>query len=428
MVKQTLRVGNAATMINGMMKIFLAKLSVTSITNWVGLTKNEDDGMNLLQNIISMVLSWDANEFRKIVARIEKADDGPTEEMLDALRKHSRASRNDQERIRRKSVAKERSIVQVILKEQRTELADSLNKEQHRMCLDYYSALLSVRDRDVLTNLLCKQPPDLLTRAIKEFVAAYDPFIRTIHNGVSLSDHLGDLQTFIGNFIETSTPNDDRPVSVEDYVALLYADRHLLLKFIHAIAAKAPTIWETLRVWSNNSIVKFRQETTTDGADKISTMDLELSQLVAALDQPTQEAVLAAVDSHATYLASLRSLSDSRLNQLAKRANDADTFGDSPAGPGMYLARWQTILNETLITASKRGGKKNSAPARHGSDVRHLSTEGKVGVGGSLSGAAALAGEAGEPPAPDVGVVLSNLLPRFHRLVQERCAALAKAK
>ncbi len=49
MIKQTLRIGNAATMINGMMKLLLAKLSVGSLSNWVGLTQNAGDGVNLLQ-------------------------------------------------------------------------------------------------------------------------------------------------------------------------------------------------------------------------------------------------------------------------------------------------------------------------------------------------------------------------------------------
>ncbi len=48
-IRQTLRVGNAATMINAMVKLLLAKLSVTSLTNWIGLSKSADEGMNLLQ-------------------------------------------------------------------------------------------------------------------------------------------------------------------------------------------------------------------------------------------------------------------------------------------------------------------------------------------------------------------------------------------
>lgn len=49
MVRQTLRIGNAATMIHGMMRIFLAKMGVGAMTNWLGLTNGADDGMNLLQ-------------------------------------------------------------------------------------------------------------------------------------------------------------------------------------------------------------------------------------------------------------------------------------------------------------------------------------------------------------------------------------------
>lgn len=49
MVRQTLRIGNAATMLGGMMRIFLAKVSVGAVTNFLGLTKDADDGMNLMQ-------------------------------------------------------------------------------------------------------------------------------------------------------------------------------------------------------------------------------------------------------------------------------------------------------------------------------------------------------------------------------------------
>jgi len=48
-LRQSLRIGNAASMINAVTRLFLTKLSVTSITNWLGLSNNPDDGMNLLQ-------------------------------------------------------------------------------------------------------------------------------------------------------------------------------------------------------------------------------------------------------------------------------------------------------------------------------------------------------------------------------------------
>ena len=49
LVKQTLRIGNVASMISAMVRIGLAKLSVSSVTNWVGLTSGADEGMNLVQ-------------------------------------------------------------------------------------------------------------------------------------------------------------------------------------------------------------------------------------------------------------------------------------------------------------------------------------------------------------------------------------------
>lgn len=52
MVCQTLRVGNAATMMSGMLKLFLAKVSIGGLTNWIGLTKNAPDGMNLMQRYV----------------------------------------------------------------------------------------------------------------------------------------------------------------------------------------------------------------------------------------------------------------------------------------------------------------------------------------------------------------------------------------
>lgn len=49
MVRQTLKIGNVATMINGVMKIVLAKVSMGSMTNWMGLSSGADEGMNLMQ-------------------------------------------------------------------------------------------------------------------------------------------------------------------------------------------------------------------------------------------------------------------------------------------------------------------------------------------------------------------------------------------
>ena len=49
LIRQTLRVGNAMTMINGMVKVVLAKASIGTVTNWLGVSIGADEGMNLMQ-------------------------------------------------------------------------------------------------------------------------------------------------------------------------------------------------------------------------------------------------------------------------------------------------------------------------------------------------------------------------------------------
>lgn len=48
-IRQTLRVANAATMVNGLVKLLMGKASVGSLSNWLGVTTNADEGYTLLQ-------------------------------------------------------------------------------------------------------------------------------------------------------------------------------------------------------------------------------------------------------------------------------------------------------------------------------------------------------------------------------------------
>jgi len=48
-IRQTVKIGNVATMISAVMRVVLAKASMGSVTNWMGFTSGADEGMNLLQ-------------------------------------------------------------------------------------------------------------------------------------------------------------------------------------------------------------------------------------------------------------------------------------------------------------------------------------------------------------------------------------------
>ena len=51
MVRQTLKVGNAASMLNGMVKLILAKMNMSTVTSWFG-GQPSDSGMNLMQQYV----------------------------------------------------------------------------------------------------------------------------------------------------------------------------------------------------------------------------------------------------------------------------------------------------------------------------------------------------------------------------------------
>ena len=136
MIKQTLRMGSTSGMINGMMRLLLAKLSVTSVTNWIGLTANADDGMNVLQRIISLVLSWDASEFRKSADKVEKAKDRPSDEMLEAIRQYIALNRDEHKTVRHASEEHAQSIITAIFNGSNPALATQLNEQKHAQCLE----------------------------------------------------------------------------------------------------------------------------------------------------------------------------------------------------------------------------------------------------------------------------------------------------
>ncbi|PFH58634.1 hypothetical protein XA68_13427 [Ophiocordyceps unilateralis] len=401
LIKQTLRVGNAATMMSGISRLLLAKLSVASVTNWFGLTQKADDGMNLVQRIISLVLSWDAAEFRKSADRVEKArgEDRPPDEALLRLRRHLAAGREVHEEARRKSRESSRSIVAEVLG---AEAADELTDAQHAQCLEFYSSLWSVRDRDSIAAALCRTPPDLFTQAVKDTMAAYDPMIRAVHTSVDLRQHVEATQGFIDDFIRASRPGDDgRSPVVGDYVGLLRRNRGLLYKWVHALARGCPDVREALRAWAKESIVRFRK----DGDE----FDAGLDELVDGLDDDSvRKQVLDAIDKHASYLDNLNSQSNKRLSSLASNP----TWTTS--APGAYLSRWQALLDATTVTPSTREG-----PIRHGRDVKHTVAMGKtttVSSGPTVSSAGPDDAEH-HVEGPDVAVVVDALAAGFAGLV-----------
>jgi hypothetical protein len=399
-VKQTLRVGNAATMINGMVRLVLAKLSVTAMTNWIGLTNNSNDGMNLLQQIISTVLAWDTSEFQKRATKLEGSRNAPDKKVFKAIKTYVYASRDKHEATRSQSISESKSIAAVILETSDPPYkidADALNEHQHSVAMEYLSTYLSIRDREELTKVLCKSNPDVLTSAVRDAVNGMDPVIRSIHNAVDLSGTVTDAEAFITDLIKTAKPkkkgtrsresSKSRPPSpepasvldneasdaptVEDFVRLLKKHAPSMHKFIHQVTKNAPDLANDYLIYAKRIFGEFRvddraKEAEEKGEGGAGNMTAPLHSLFDSLGKEKQEELKTLLDQHEKHLTTLKSTSQSRLESImSPTTSSTPTQSGNTHGPGMYLSRWNALVDSTLISPATIHG-----PVRKGWEVK----------------------------------------------------------
>ncbi|KAI4635667.1 uncharacterized protein J4E87_000622 [Alternaria ethzedia] len=398
-VKQTLRVGNAATMINGMVRLVLAKLSVTAMTNWIGLTNNTNDGMNLLQQILSTVLAWDTSEFQKRATKLESSRNAPDKKVFKALKTYVYSSREKHEAARSQSISESKSIAAVILETSDPPYkidAETLSEHQHSVAMEYLSTYLSIRDREELTKVLCKSNPDVLTSTIRDAVTGMDPVIRAIHNAVDLSGTITDAEAFITDLIKTAKPkkkgtrsretSKSRPSSpdpasildqeasdaptVEDFVQLLKKHAPSMHKFLHQVTKNAPDLAQDYLVYAKRIFSEFRvderaKEAEERGEGGAGNMTAPLHSLFETLSKDKQEELKTLLDQHEKHLTTLKSTSQTRLESIMKPAPSSQNGKGTTHGPGMYLSRWNALLDSTLISPATIHG-----PVRKGWEVK----------------------------------------------------------
>ncbi|KAI9692751.1 MAG: hypothetical protein M1820_009394 [Bogoriella megaspora] len=380
LMRQTLRVGNVATMINAMLRLLLAKMSVGTLTNWVGWSTGADEGMNMLQTIISQVIGWDVKALKARATKLEKSKDAPNKEQFEALRDYLSRSREELEQCRTQSQQQPLSIVAIILAT--SSAPTDLSEEQEKTCLDYVNIQFAIHDREQIAKVLCHNQPDHLTQAIRDGVAAYEPLIRQIHNAVDLSGTLSDFEAYLTDLInltkngstgnsnsnshhrtssrptspfrkpDDKSKDDPQPPSVEDYVALFRKHVKSTHKFLHQVAKNGPEITSWFRDYAHNAAAQFRISDSVTNTAGAGTMTATMNSLFSNLSEPNRKIVTKELDAHAKYLASLTSSSEQRLESVIS-TNTSST----PYGPGTYLARWQSLLDATPITPSTTNGK-----------------------------------------------------------------------
>lgn len=392
------------------------------------------------------MLSWDSSEFKKLAERIEKAKGGPSKEHLGAIKQFIEASRTEHDAMRALSQERSQSIIVSILQNTRPDLLSSLSEAQHAQCLEYYSALLSVRDREQITRVLCRQNPDLTTQALRDALESFDPIIRAIHEKVDIREHLSAMESFLNDFISISRAKKSKKSSstpsipsVEDYVRLLQRNKHLLYNWLHQFAANCPDIRELCRSWAKDAIKEFRQgkgagsggvqqtpEQATQGqtgGGGISAKPTEPRQTGAgdmssgfqdmymSLPIETREQVLEILDQHAKYLADLQTLSTARMQRIIDNmglsepvtsksgsttpgtaAAAGSTRPSTPASlSGTNTPRQAASMNgpgaflcrwQELLNRTTVTPAAPEGPPRTGKDVKANTALGKAGIGG----------------------------------------------
>jgi hypothetical protein len=296
-----------------------------------------------------------------------------------------------------------------------------LSEQQHQLALNYLAVHLAIRDRQELINVLCNHQPDLLISSVQDMVNVYEPIIRALHSAVDLSSSTADLQAFLNDLVDMSRLSakggDKQPPKVEDFVRLLKKHQGSSHRFINQALKNGKELTEWYRAYVEHAASQYRQKTdrvlapSDNGIAAAGDMTPELDNLVGNLSEGDRKTVIKELDTHAEYLQALAQVSEQRLKTVVK--NTADGKSEVSYGPGMFLAKWQSLMDETHITpAAPRG------PVRYGGSDSVIEAT-RVDVDGSKKGAAAPSEKEGasEPTPPDVETTIRLLQPGFRELL-----------
>jgi hypothetical protein len=183
-----------------------------------------------------------------------------------------------------------------------------------------------------------------------------------------------------------------------------------------------------------DAIKVFRRKSQVDPGDSaISThgelrtagdMGPKLQGIFDKLSDTQRKAVLEKIDTHSEYLITLGEISRAKMQNIIDNVHGKshEVSGDI-SGPGIYASRWQSLLDETLITPSVSKG-----PPRQGKDIKGLRAVRKLDNqpnSNTIDPNADISPrhESPSPVPPDVSIVVKALGPQFKRMVADMAQA-----
>lgn len=290
----------------------------------------------------------------------------------------------------------------------------NISQTAHDVCMEYLAIQLSIRDREVLSDIFCRQQPDHLTQSIYDLVTAYDPIIRSIHNAVDLSATLADMESFISDFLKCAKfglkssvkPENGNGVtpSIEDFAMLLRKHAPAFHRYLHLVTSKCKNLTEQYRSFAKEVTLEFKCSdvdiSASGGAGKKTS---DMNRLVSSLGLEDQKSVLKKLDEHTDYLAIISACSSARLHSILSGSDS--TFEP----PGTYPARWQSLIDNMPITPATLLG-----PVRYGRD-KNVRAAARIDVNGEARGFSTMtdAGDRDLPEPPDMKLIEKLLLRPF---------------
>lgn len=316
---------------------------------------------------------------------------------------------------------------------------------------------------------------------LREHVSAAESFLTDL---IETSKARGSPVTISGT-LSADTTQETRAPSIEDYVGLIRRHRQSAYNFVHQVAKNCPEIKDEFLEYCKKTLVQFRQpQSPASSVDTSSSngsvnsnsnqiidtklrkgaagsLSADIQALFTFLPPQVKPEVLAAADAHAAYLSSLEDLSLKRMqhilddldltpspallteprkettkfslsaasspfasrNPSRRNSHNNSSKKASMCGPGMFLSRWQSLMDETLITPQLPTGGQ----VRRGRDVKGVIAQAKT-TGEVASDAdkawdsAALTRlvEKEVPEPPDVKVVVKMMGSGFEEVVEQK--------